>query len=130
MLTDHLRARLHVSLKHCTFHVSLISMPLREDALRSDPATSRRSGRLAGHGPVEYNERVLAGVLNDECASHSRAVSAPFRGRWGAISHKPEVYTEVHVKALGMAHKEWKLFQDGYCQSTGKRVRTSDAQNS
>lgn len=52
-----------------------------------------------------------------------RATAAPLSGKWGSCSRKEEVYNDEQVSALGTAAEEWNLFVDGYCPSTGKRVR-------
>jgi hypothetical protein len=87
--------------------------------------SSRRSGRLAGHDAVTYNEDVLAavdgGVLDS--SKCERAMRGPLSGQWGNAQARPEVYNDEHVSALGAAKEEWTLFVDGYCPNTGKRVR-------
>ena len=86
--------------------------------------SSRRSGRLAGQEAVTYNEALLVAVDGGVLDSSTcvRATAAPLSGKWGNSSQKPEVYNDGHVRALGSATQEWKLFVDGFCPNTGKRV--------
>jgi hypothetical protein len=101
---------------------------------RAGTLGKRRSGRLAGQDAISYNEAALAlDVLDNpsgrahnplDTSGHAVARRASFAGTFAEASTRPEVYTSAHVAALGDSAAEWELFVDGYCTSTGKRVRT------